>query len=424
MRRAAQSKSSSSLSRATGSPAAGGKVLPCSQCVCKQATLWCSQCAAAYCGICWLRSPAHSKTDIFPMQSSGPKPPYFTVDAFNEESHIRERIAPSIDPSNPIIHKEFKTHVPSSKSQHFLNHHHDFERTAARKPEDLMVVNEYRDYPLPPVYLDSSGDVHHFQSRTVIRPFSTPDFRSLKSSKSLKPEVFFRSLNRRRSSDEEDDAEEGEEERKIRLKGLEKSFSPYSSRSASPMPATSEHPYLVLYNNLAPKLHENSSGEGDSMSSEEKASEAAASWWLLHKKPLHVKSSWKQEGKITNPVPAAYSIAGGGGGAIHVAYSSKPSLVAEPITLSTIDMTGWAHSLKATGIAMDDSIVSGTNESGDNANSAVNKDKQYEIINGRALYMAPVGRTEEQIREENTLREIRKQGEMATRMHPRAFRLP
>ena len=159
MRRAAQSKSSSSLSRATGSPAAGGKVLPCSQCVCKQATLWCSQCAAAYCGICWLRSPAHSKTDIFPMQSSGQK-----KDADNKNS---ESILPMENflSSGLCVHREFKTRVPSSKSQHFLLYHHDYEKvgTATRSNKQI----------LSPVVVDSFCFDQHTQSHVAdIRPFS------------------------------------------------------------------------------------------------------------------------------------------------------------------------------------------------------------------------------------------------------------
>ena len=167
MRRTGRSRSSRTLTLAGGavSSPSTGKVFQCSQCVCKQAMLWCSQCSAAYCGICWLRSPAHSKTDIVPVQSCGPKPPYFTVTA---DSNKSEHVFPKTGfvSSGPCIHNEFKSRIPSSKSQHYLIYHHDFERvgTAARKQK----------HTLPPVVLDSSGTFLQAQSRADIRPFSRP----------------------------------------------------------------------------------------------------------------------------------------------------------------------------------------------------------------------------------------------------------
>lgn len=165
MRRTGRVSGSSPLVGAVSSPSAG-KVFQCSQCVCKQATLWCSQCSAAYCGICWLRSPAHSKTDIVPLQSSGPRPPYFTVDTDVSKSDESPFPKTGFVSSGPCVHNEFKSHIPLSKSQHFLIYHHDFERVGA--------VARRQNQILPPVVLDTSGTFLHAQFQAEVRPFSRP----------------------------------------------------------------------------------------------------------------------------------------------------------------------------------------------------------------------------------------------------------
>ena len=456
-----KSKSTGTLTKSKRSTSSV-KVWQCSQCVCKQAALWCSQCAAAYCGICWLRSPAHTKTNIFPVQSNGPKPPYFSVDAFSESTHVRQRITPegidAIDPpqteslprtaSSPSSHglsmksiqNELRTYIPPRRSQNFLTHHHEFDRKPAKKPEDLTVVKEYRDYPLPPVFLDSAGTVHHFETRAEIRPSTTPDFRMLRSSNGRRAKVeelirSVRSLPHHLHESRHGTSEDGT-----------KSVGTHSPTVSPGTPSTEGRPgvKLLIFNSLRSKSPSHQSptlstpatpaavgeagdpadggivpGPTDTAKDSSKPIESrefSPHSWIVRKRPLQIKSE-----VMANAVGAAFSIGGRSGSAIQVAYSASPSTARTGRLDSpkAVHVTDWAHEG-----GLETNQRSSREKMSASSGRGTNGERSVEILNGKIVYMKQPGRGEKEIMEENLLREIRKQEEAGSQMHPRAFRLP
>lgn len=447
------------------------RVFQCSQCVKKQATLWCQQCLKAFCGICWIRSPSHMKTNILlPAQRNGPKPPYFTVDAFSEATHQRHVIGPlpSSNPRDPnnlleaaILQSASATAAgrgespPSGtrSSNHFL-HRHEFDRKPANKPKELRMVTGHKDYPLPPVYLDRTGDVHHFQRVAELRPQTTPDFRALRGATKSRPGT---------ASDAGRNT--------LLLPGggnssYTESVSSYQSRPNSPVSALRQKspppsPALLVYNALRLKKTKTDSVDSSQESEEEgsptalaaqlevekdmqqgmgevellahrEREKAKARAWMEMKKPLRVTPSRRED----DEVPAAYAISGGphGGSTLGVAYSAKPAVNSVLRVPSAKDIDApriWTPDQPGE-ILTDRRRAADSGGEGEQEVAAVqrnsprkkppSREREYQIINGTAVFVKPSGLDE---KEAFLLWEMLKEEEKTPApLHQQPFRLP
>jgi len=423
-------------------------ILQCSHCLNKQASLWCRQCSAAYCGICWIRSPAHTKSNLVPVPSFGAKPPYLSIDTFSEATHVRMRIAPNevspprssqqlqqtqnmegvpspisnhritlsgIDPSR----NEFGSSSPPRRSTNFLHHKHEFERRPATKPRELQRVAEYHDYPLPPVFIDPSGTVHHFQHKSEIRPQTTPDFRTLRTNNGTNnSRVNSANEKEKRRRQQQVVTEEGSDKYMMdRDPGPSSPMggSPFSSPPSSPKagsprknPNTSRLPnrqpqQMLVYN----ALRTNPQHQQQSLS-ESSGNATEANKWLNDKKPLKIRVTAAPFDD--DEVPPAFAIAGASGGAIQVAYSAKPALHSRPKspTNLTIALPKSEEVLGVSGV-----IVGG--------GGTAKREKEFQIMGGTAVFVKPAGFDE---KEEFLLKEIRTLDEKEKLLHTQPFRLP
>eukprot|EP01034_Spumella_vulgaris_P021957 gene21957-28037_t len=150
-----------------------GNTLRCKECY-QTAVLWCQECDHAYCGNCWPKIAHHASAEMFSrlrqphsMVHNFKKPPRLPLPEASQ--HVRSFVR-STSPVQP----GHSTRIPGSPNSYSSavlmgvyvpdgQNRPDLHNTAVispvRVPRPDALVTEYRDYPMPPVYLDGKGHV-------------------------------------------------------------------------------------------------------------------------------------------------------------------------------------------------------------------------------------------------------------------------